>query len=605
MSASDFRVQQRYVKCFGFHKRVLSFLALLFNCLLFSYCVFGYKYSANLELDVTGYYLLVPVCLVVFLFFFSMNVFFDWVNFTDFKIGCVLLIGLLCLAYYCDVGFFSLGHEQVLCLFSFLVAAYVFLFHLSILEFDAFFNFVNLVTLLQLVKACTQVRFGSFDPLAVVGYFGNSGALSVYLVVAYPLLFLGFARFGGIWKRLLGAVVVLVLAGVLCLTLSRTSILCFVLENVVLVFGLFGERFLSWYRRFKGLFVFVVLVFLGVVFFLFRFLFLVKLRSAQGRLLIWEVCWSWIKQSPLFGYGFGSFAFQYPLWQSDYFASHGRVPTAYFLSAGETMVAFNEYVQVWCESGMIGLVVLLLLLGAGFCADFTFVGRKRLLYVKVFLLGCCCSAFSFYTFHCTAVGYLFVVILFSLVYRPRKDTFRVMAFAVRWPLYVVVALVVLLSVYRSGVRAYAMDEFNVLCLKHDLSEGELQHVERDIYPVLASDGKFLTRLGILMVEYSHRDRAVNYLELSKVYYSGYENYFELARCYGQDVNALRAYRFLSFYIPSKFAPKFGLFSVYRALGDVADADRMARYIMAMPVKLHSTAVMDIKRDVQLYLDGKN
>lgn len=86
-------------------------------------------------------------------------------------------------------------------------------------------------------------------------------------------------------------------------------------------------------------------------------------RSA-GRMLMWNVTTKAILEHPILGTGLGGFPVTYAKAQADYFAS-GKASDIERLAAGCPKFAFNEYLQMGLEFGIIGL--LLFTLWIGFC----------------------------------------------------------------------------------------------------------------------------------------------------------------------------------------------------------------------------------------------
>ncbi len=75
--------------------------------------------------------------------------------------------------------------------------------------------------------------------------------------------------------------------------------------------------------------------------------------SANGRLLIWKVCIKHIiAAKPLFGHGVGGFHREYMPAQAEYFAS-GCATEEEMLLAADNTFAFNEFIRIACEYGVI------------------------------------------------------------------------------------------------------------------------------------------------------------------------------------------------------------------------------------------------------------
>lgn len=88
-----------------------------------------------------------------------------------------------------------------------------------------------------------------------------------------------------------------------------------------------------------------------------------KKDSANGRLLMWKVTAMAIAKQPIKGVGLGGFPAAFAETQSEYFASRKATETEKIV-AGCPEYAFNEYLQIGLEQGVIGLITFLLWLGS-------------------------------------------------------------------------------------------------------------------------------------------------------------------------------------------------------------------------------------------------
>ncbi len=85
--------------------------------------------------------------------------------------------------------------------------------------------------------------------------------------------------------------------------------------------------------------------------------YILKPKSADGRLLIWKVSWRMIKDAPLTGFGKGGFAANYLYYQAEYMKSSASAEERKL--AGDTHLAFNEPLRITVEHGAIGLLIYL------------------------------------------------------------------------------------------------------------------------------------------------------------------------------------------------------------------------------------------------------
>lgn len=81
-----------------------------------------------------------------------------------------------------------------------------------------------------------------------------------------------------------------------------------------------------------------------------------KKNSADGRLFMWKITTLAIKESPLTGVSSGGFSAAYAKAQMDYFKS-GKGSDTEKLVAGSPEYAFNEYLQISLEKGLLGVLL--------------------------------------------------------------------------------------------------------------------------------------------------------------------------------------------------------------------------------------------------------
>lgn len=90
-----------------------------------------------------------------------------------------------------------------------------------------------------------------------------------------------------------------------------------------------------------------------------------KKGSADGRLLMWKITAKAIARQPVTGTGLGGFPAGYAEAQAEYFAS-GKGTETEKLVAGCPEYAFNEYLHIGLEQGIVGLLVFVCWIGSCF-----------------------------------------------------------------------------------------------------------------------------------------------------------------------------------------------------------------------------------------------
>lgn len=83
---------------------------------------------------------------------------------------------------------------------------------------------------------------------------------------------------------------------------------------------------------------------------------LLNVESIRGRVWMWWVTATMIKDAPLFGQGLGTFGLQFPPYQARAFAEPDA--ESFVTNASFTSFAHNDYLQIWAELGLFGLLAL-------------------------------------------------------------------------------------------------------------------------------------------------------------------------------------------------------------------------------------------------------
>lgn len=205
----------------------------------------------------------------------------------------------------------------------------------------------------------------------LTGSFFNPGPYSGYLAMIFPLclnewLLLREKKerelIDNIGYYLSGGVMLLILC-VLPTGMSRSAWVAVIISSVWVCDRHYSWRsklIIIWQKHRRRMIGMVVLVLVGLIVGSTA-LFYLKKDSASGRLFMWKISCLAINQSPM-GYGTGKFAYAYGNAQEAYFA-RGNYSRQEELVAGSPEYAFNEYLQVGMEWGIIVLLCVLTCIG--------------------------------------------------------------------------------------------------------------------------------------------------------------------------------------------------------------------------------------------------
>ena len=225
----------------------------------------------------------------------------------------------------------------------------------------------------------------------IVSVFSNPNYFGNYMAAALPLALASALQAGD--RRLQAATYLLtglVYAGLL-LTASRGAWFASISGCLVLAFGII--RTLSWKgkpRKLLPLSVLFLLLFAITILLMQRPSFyrggygpvsiperflstktlfgpgLEPYSTINHRFFIWKVSWEMIRSSPLFGLGYGSYQDHFPTFREHQKETEHFKTLSWAQQSREILHAHNEYLQVWVESGLVGLLGFLGMVGAGY-----------------------------------------------------------------------------------------------------------------------------------------------------------------------------------------------------------------------------------------------
>lgn len=586
-----------------------NFITFAVICFLYYYCSFYYPYSFNREFDHVEHYNILPLVGTVLI----LNVIVNRICGAVYRISAItafhlLVIFVLNLLQALQIEGFYSGNEYLMFLIIFLECLFL-LYDLKRENLDLpLIFFISLIFIYQLYLAINQIIAKPttlrYDEV-VTGTFQNSGAFACYLTVTLPIL--GFA----LWhlrakiclKVITWTLTVMGMIAVLILTNSRTGILTNIAVTVSLFSWHYKKQITDKVKRHRRISLIIAMsTFISGIFFL-NYLYETKVQSALGRWLIWQVASEHISKKPLFGHGTGMFPYYYPLWQGEYISKHYQLLDGYqFLNAGESFLAFNEYLQLCTENGILGAIVLGLLI----CFLIRAIKKRtglQVYFLVASLLGFFLFGLTSYPFHQTIPMFTFTlifgVVTYPLIYYNWVINVRTHFF------WLVMAFMLIINI-RQWSDLFILKSFEQFEEKQINSKQDLAHWLPKKMRRFAQDGKILFRLGSKLITVpALADSGIRVLEAAKQYSTSYINYEYCGEYYiaNKDYNnAISNYRFLTCLVPSKFRPKLELLRIYQTTADTANGRIIANEILKMPVKIPSTDVDLIRLEATEYLN---
>lgn len=105
--------------------------------------------------------------------------------------------------------------------------------------------------------------------------------------------------------------------------------------------------------------------------------------SLRTRLLIWNSTIDMIKDRPLLGSGLGTFPLHYLDYQADFLQNNPD----YMQFLGKAAEAHNEYLQIWAEMGIIGLLLFLLIIIIFYRTNLNTIKKIKTIEGKIVVIG--------------------------------------------------------------------------------------------------------------------------------------------------------------------------------------------------------------------------
>jgi hypothetical protein len=624
----------------------LSFLH--FSVLLFLYFFFNfqYRFSFNFETDNNDQYYLIYCIPFFFLIILIARGWKDRLRITPLSIfNSLFIITLLLLFSFSE--YFSFPNEH----FS-VIASIIMLFSVSLITQQGS-TWIKTVIVVSFLISVSQVIMGIlqffefFDAddlyLLITGSLQNSGVYSCALVIQLPFIF--YCIFDLKWNEILHnryfgkyytntflgrifrqktvvkflkaslfLIVLLLVFFALYLTKSRTALVAFLIT--VPIFLIMKSEYAiknKWKKVSKIQLITGAFVMIGLFVFAIYFLFHIKQLSAFGRIMKWLIVWEHVTDNFWFGTGLGRFTWYYPQWQAQYFQTHLNTPDVFFLSAGESYLVFNEYLQLFKEIGLIGFSLFVLSVAYFFKAR-SETNKHLLIALKTTVIAILICGLTSYSFHVTSFLLQFFF-CFTAVFILRDNKgwiakpFFIQSAWLNKSLTSSLLLFFGLGSFVGLRHLSSFERWQDLRNNYSLSSNEISKEYSSLNKILQYDGKFLTEYGLHVSKQKDSTRsAVNILERAKKYFVSRKTFESTGYAYWQHhdlVKAIENFEWVANYIPNRFRPKYNLLKLYIKNNNITSAKVIAHSILKMPVKVPSPEVNDIKNETEKILESIN
>lgn len=332
-----------------------------------------------------------------------------------------------------------------------------------------------------------------------------------------------------------------------------------------------------------------------------------KKGSSDGRLFIWKTSTEIIKDNPFFGVGFDRFKAHYMNYQANYFSKNEEASAA--LVADNTYYAFNEFMQFTSENGILGFIILMSILY--FITKILITKENfylgKLLGISLLSIG----VFAFFSYPMEILP-IKLVMCFLLAALAKLDeniikplqTFKIKIRAKRTLKILIKGAVLLAIIFsfkylnklNSGLKNW---ELALNSYQYGDYERAIQKY-KDAYPELRNNGEFLMNYGKALSIYKQDKKAVEILERAKIHLNTTIIETALGNAYNSIEHYKEAeivYKHAADMIPSRFYPLYLLAKLYDKSGQKEKAMSMAEIILKKEIKVPSTAITEIKHEM--------
>ena len=318
-----------------------------------------------------------------------------------------------------------------------------------------------------------------------------------------------------------------------------------------------------------------------------------KKDSADGRTFIWKNTIELIKQNPL-GVGLGNFSGSYGHIQAAYFEA-GNYTEDEERVAGNPEYAFNEYLQICAEQGVVGF---LLFIGIAGYSLYIGIKRKKIAATASFV-ALLLAASASYPFSVLPFLIAFVFLL-ALINRDEKGI--AIPKAVSMALVFCSLIIVSLCLHNRYPTYEAYRKWNTLKYMYNAGNyKEAVNEYRAVYPLLSDQIQFLFEYAQCLSQSEHYEESNKVLEKAVRISCDpmlYNVMGKNCQAMKQYVEAEQCLIKASYIVPNRIYPYYLMMLMYMDAGETEKAKAAAQIVLIKEPKVQSTAVKEMRKKAE-------
>ncbi len=482
---------------------------------------------------------------------------------------------------------------------------------------DFLLSFISVALIIFTVQTTTGFLqlFGVMESyhklFTITGFFHNPGPFAIFLtglspfiigfvILKYPVPFLRYIAL----LNLAGFILLLILSK------SRSAWIAFTLGIIFFVYynDFYPLSIQKWlkkpFNKFLAIFT-TLLIIISSGYGLFQ----LKKDSVLGRAFVWKITLQSIADKPLFGAGFHQFQKTHNDYQANYFRQEKGTKKEKNLATDDPY-AYNEYIQMASELGIIGLILFILFILSLFIHRFPEANNRNYKIkgiAKTSVLIIVISGVFSYPFHVIPIA---VILFISAGIISGFNNNKIWSITIPGKIiqllsFVGFILVLIFMHYQyKQLHAYKDWKNGYDLLRNGKIESGLREYEK-LYTSLNHDPSFLFNYGSELSLAKKHKQSVKILNETLELLNVADVYTYLGNSYegmGQYKKAIAAFEQSSYIIPHKFYPKYRLLPLYYGTGQEKKAISLARTIINTKPKVNSKIIDKIKYDVREFLE---
>lgn len=446
----------------------------------------------------------------------------------------------------------------------------------------------------------------------LTGSFFNPGPYSGFLAILLPVALALALKTGKLAERRRGYayricvyfpwLVIALLVIVLPAGMSRTAWVAALIAStwVYWVQEIGIEKTKSWISKHKKVAVASSILALIFLFALATGVFLLKKDSANGRLLLWKITTRIIGEQPFTGVGVGGFPAAYADQQAAYFASANYSETE-ALVAGAPEYAFNEFIQIGAERGVLGL-----LLFFGFISFVVYSGCKNRLYGIVGgIIAFCVFSLASYPLQLPEFPIVFLF-LAAMAITGKEKRKSINSLYLLIPVFILSAMN---SHLRQDDKTYYQQWNKAQHLYNNKAYEVALSSYEELYPYLKQKPGFLFEMGQSLSKTNDYDRAITTLTRASRLSADPMIHYMIARNEQFRGNYKEAERILIHAIhilPERIYPYYLLVLLYSdsKFYDPEKLRAAANAVLTKEPKVLSTAVQEMRKETKTIISDR-